>query len=128
NESGAIAWSNIKIQPDSTAEIPVEKGPSRYYAARGTDAAPITVGEQHEKFLFYRGVGRFPIPLSVRVSSYGHVTVENRGHDAVPEVILFENHAGRLGFRVAGPFGGKLALDEPALDADFSQLRQELEA
>jgi hypothetical protein len=127
NLMGAISWSNIKVQPGLSADFPQEKSPSRYYAARGTDAAPITVGEQHEKFLFYRGVGRFAVPLSVRVSGYGQVTVENRGHETVPELILFEKHEGRMGFRVAGPIVGTLALDEPAFDASFSQLRNALE-
>jgi len=62
--TGAIEWRNIKVQPDTSPALPVENHPSRYYAARGTDAAPIAVGDQHEKFLFYRGVGRFPIPLT----------------------------------------------------------------
>ncbi len=124
---GAIAWNNIKVQPGASADFPREKSPSRYYAARATDATPIAVGEQHEKFLFYRGVGRFPIPLSVRVSGYGQVTVENRGHETVPLAILFENRDGRMGFRGVSPIDGTLALDEPALDADFSHLRQALE-
>jgi hypothetical protein len=127
NLIGAIGWSDVKIQPGSTADFPAEKGRSRYYAARGTDAAPITVGKQHEKFLFYRGVGRFPVPLSVRVSGYGQVTVENHSQEAVPEVILFENREGRMGFRAASRVEGALALDEPALNAGFAQLRQELE-
>ena len=67
--TGAIEWNHIKVQPD-TRPTPPENAPSRYYAARGTDAAPIAVGDQHEKFLFYRGVGRFPVPL-VRALSRG---------------------------------------------------------
>ena len=43
---------------------PSRAAPNRYYAARETDSAPISVGDQHEKFLFYRGVGRFQVPLS----------------------------------------------------------------
>jgi len=64
--------------------------------------APITVGDQHEKFLFYRGVGRFPVPLSVHLPADGKIVIENRGHDPVPSAILFENRGGRLGYRNAG--------------------------
>ncbi|HEX4594377.1 MAG TPA: hypothetical protein VH157_08880, partial [Bryobacteraceae bacterium] len=67
------------------------------------------------------------VPLSVRVSGYGQVTIENRAREAVPQVILFENRGGRMGYRIAGPIEGALALDEPVLDADFSQLRHDLE-
>jgi len=130
---GAIAWSDIKVQPGTTPDYPVESGPSRYYAARGTDAAPITVGEQHEKFLFYRGVGRFQVPLWARVLDDGKVTVENRGREPVPAVFLFENRGGRLGYRNAGTLNpGRLnkspmTLDRPSLDGSLSQLRYDLE-
>jgi hypothetical protein len=125
--TGAIEWSNIKVQPGATPALPVESGPNRYYAARQTDAAPITVGDQHEKFLFYRGVGRFPVPLSAWVSGGGTVTVENRGQEPVPSVILFENRAGRFGYRMAGAISSAVTLDTPQLGASFPQLRHDLE-
>jgi hypothetical protein len=71
--TGAIEWNHIKVQPGATAALPLENAPSRYYAARETEAAQIAVGDQHEKFLFYRGVGRFPIPLAVRLSPDGKI-------------------------------------------------------
>jgi hypothetical protein len=127
NVMGAIGWSDIKVQPGSTADFPIEKSPSRYYAARGTDAVPIMAGGQHEKFLFYRGVGRFAVPLSARVSGDGKIAVENRGSDAVPSVMLFENRGGRLGYRNAGAVRRSVTLDAPSLDGSLSQLRYDLE-
>jgi hypothetical protein len=127
NTTGALGWSDIKVQPGSTANFPVEKSPSRYYAARGTDSAPITAGDQHEKFLFYRGVGRFAVPLSARLSSDGKIVVANQGPDAVPSVILFENRGGRLGYRNAGVIPDVVTLDAPSLDGSFSQLNKDLE-
>src|SRR5437879_7119377 len=100
--TGVIEWKSIKVQPDVSPPLPIESGMSRYYAARATDATPITVGDQHEKFLFYRGVGRFPVPLSVRFTGDGKIVVENRGHDSVPTAILFENRGGRLAYRNPG--------------------------
>ena len=125
--TGTIEWSNVKVQPGATPALPVERSPNRYYAARQTDAAPIMVGGQHEKFLFYRGVGRFPVPLSAWVSGDGTITVENRGHETVPSAILFENHAGHIGYRAAGAIANSLTLDVPPLDGSFPQLRHDLE-
>jgi hypothetical protein len=125
--TGAIEWKNIWIRPGTVPALPVESDPSRYYAARETDAAPITVDGQQEKFLFYRGVGRFPVPLSARVSGDGRVVVENRGQEPVPGVILFENREGRIGYRNAGAIEGAVTVDAPALDGSFPQLRQDLE-
>jgi hypothetical protein len=126
--TGTIDWSNIKVQPGTAPALPVENGPSRYYAARGTDAAPIAVGEQHEKFLFYRGVGRFPVPLRVRLAGNGQIVVENRGQDSVPRAILFENRAGRLGYRNVDGIGDVVTLDPPSLDGSLAQLQLDLEA
>ena len=126
--TGAIEWRNIKVQPGTAPVLPVESDPNRYYAARGTDAAPITVGGQHEKFLFYRGVGRFPVPLAARVSGDGKTVVDNRGQDPVTSVILFENRQGRIGYRVAGAIAKTVTLDAPALNGSMSQLRQDLES
>jgi hypothetical protein len=125
--SGGIEWRNIKIQPNTSPALPREEGPSRYYAARATDSAPITIGDQHEKFLFYRGVGRFAVPLSARLPGDGKIAIENRGPDPVPVVILFENRGGRLGYRSAGAISGDVTLDPPSLEGSFSQLRNELE-
>jgi hypothetical protein len=127
NLTGTIEWSNIHVQPGTSPSLPVESEPSRYYAARQTDAAPVTVGGQQEKFLFYRGVGRFPVPLSARVSAEGQVLVESRVQQPVPAVILFENREGRIGYRAAGAIHGALTLDPPPLDGSFSHLRRELE-
>lgn len=121
--TGSLEWKNIKVQPDTAPTLPVESGPSRYYAARGTDAAPITVGDQHEKFLFYRGVGRFPVPLSAKVSGDGTVVAENRGPDSVPLVILFENRGGRVGYTSLGAIG----VGQTARPSATPQLRYDLE-
>jgi hypothetical protein len=125
--TGGIEWKNIKVQPGATPALPAESTPSRYYAARGTDAAPITVDGQHEKFLFYRGVGRFPVPLSARVAASGEIVMERRNQEAVPSVFLFENRQGSMGYRTAGLFDKGLTLDPPVLSGSFPQLRQDLE-
>jgi len=124
----AITWNDIHVRPESTAQFLIEKGPSRYYAARETDAAPITVGNQQEKFLFYRGVGRFAIPLSARLSGDGKIVVENHGTDAIPSMILFENRGGHLGYRKVGAIQQEaVTLDRPSLDGSLSRLLADLE-
>jgi hypothetical protein len=125
--TGAIEWRNIKVQPDASPALRVESEPSRYYAARETDAAPLAVGDQQEKFLFYRGVGRFPVPLAASLSDNGTLSVENRSSDLVPAVILFENRGGRLGYRNAGSLRASITLDRPSLDSSLPVLRHDLE-
>jgi hypothetical protein len=126
--TGGLEWTSVRVQPDTAPLLPLENKPSRYYAARGTDAAPLEVGDQHEKFLFYRGVGSPPLPLSARVSAAGRIVAANRGAAPVPDVILFENRGGRLGFRNAGLLLDSVTLDLPSLDASFALLQHDLES
>src|SRR3984885_1126604 len=125
--TGAIEWPSIQVEPNTSPALPTETAPSRYYAARQTDSAPITVGDQHEKFLFYRGVGRFPVPLSARMGGDGSVEVKNRGAEAVPTVILFENHEGHLRFHNGAVVKSAVTFDAPSLDSSLPALRNELE-
>lgn len=125
--SGSIEWRHITVQPKSDPTLPLEALPSRYYAARATDSAPLTVGEQHEKFLFYRGVGHISVPFAARISSDGRIEVTNGGRDPAPAVVLFENRGGKIGFRNLGPLEETGTLDRPTLDASARQLQSQLE-
>ena len=62
-----LDWSGVTLAAATTA-FPTEQGKSHYYAARETDALPLRVGSQSEKFLFYRGVANFDVPLSARAA------------------------------------------------------------
>jgi hypothetical protein len=127
-QGGAIEWKSIQVRPDAAPAFPIEVAPSRYYAARATDAAPLEVGREHEKFLFYRGVADIPVPLSARVADNGQVTVANTGEDTVPVVMLFENRGGAVGYRNAGSIETSRTLEQPFLDeASSSQIKADLE-
>ncbi len=63
SQSGSgIKWANFIVKPGAQPNFPVEKAESHYYPARETDAAPIQLGAEQEKFLFYRGIGNFDLP------------------------------------------------------------------
>jgi hypothetical protein len=127
-QTGVIEWKSVKVQPGGAPAFPVEAAPSRYYAARATDSAPLQAGDQHEKFLFYRGVGRIPVPLSARLAEDGRVMASNSGAAAVPDVMLFENRGGAVGYRNVGHVESDVTIDRPALDESSSQLKTELQA
>src|SRR5262249_39248073 len=70
-----LGWRDVKVIPHEEVQLPTERKRSRYYAARETDATPLQTtfrndegkkGTEEEKFLFYRGVGTFELPLTVR--------------------------------------------------------------
>ncbi|HEY4262408.1 MAG TPA: hypothetical protein VGM98_19760 [Schlesneria sp.] len=62
---GGLRWSNVHIgdvQP--TVEMP-QTTEHVWLAPRKVDAAVVTVGNESERFLFYRGVGDLVAPLTV---------------------------------------------------------------
>ena len=126
--TGGIEWNGIQVRPGADPSFPTEKAPSHYYAARSTAAAPVMVNGKPEKFLFYRGVSRTPVPLSARVLDDGKIAIENRANDPIPSVILFENRGSRIGYTAAGPLYWSANIDPPSLGGDFESLRQELES
>ena len=122
-----IEWPSVHVSPEAPATFPRERADSRYYAARNTDAAPIAVHGQRERFLFYRGVADFDAPLSAAVDSSGHVRVKNLGEAELPAAFLFERRGAKLGFRVIGALKDERLMAPPSLDGSFDDLRQSLE-
>ncbi len=125
--NGSIEWRDIRISPDAAPDFPAERGTSHYYAARQTDAAPLQVGSQKEKFLFYRGVGTFPLPISAKATGDGQILVKNLGADALEGLILFENRGGKLRYQFAGAVQNEIALDSESLQSNWAGLLMDLE-
>jgi hypothetical protein len=107
---GTIEWADVKVRPGAKREFPTETGPSHYYAARDTDAAPIEVGSQKEGFLFYRGVGRFRPPIAATINAEGQILARNPQGEALGDVILFENRGGSITHHVRRAAGSQVTL------------------
>jgi hypothetical protein len=115
------------VLPNANAQFQSEPGDSHYYAARETDASPISVNGQQEKFLFYRGVAGFDVPISSEALDNGSVRVRNLGSRDLRGVVLLRNEGGRLSYRVHGTLRGEATLAEPAAIANPAAVRAELE-
>jgi hypothetical protein len=129
-ERQSINWNGFVAQPGAKERFPVDRSLSHYYPARETDAAPLSIGDEQkveqEKFLFYRGIGNFDLPLSVRLRD-DQALVRSAGPDEIAKVILFENREGRSGWRIHGPLKGEAAIARPALDQSVESLLREFE-
>jgi hypothetical protein len=126
-----IDWGRLKVMPAAAMTLPVESAESHYYPARETDAATLRVcspddgSSQHEKFLFYRGVGTFDLPLAVRLEGE-NVLLKNTGRDEISHLIIFENRGGKIGYRLCDTFTGEMTHERPALDKNMDSLLQDL--
>ena len=127
---GSVTWERILLRPDQEEELPREPAPSRYYAARQTGSTPLEVssegGEQHEKFLFYRGVSSEASPVTAKVSADRGIEVTNRSGDPVTDVFLFERRGKSLGIRSLTSVDGTALVEAPELDKTVETATEEL--
>jgi hypothetical protein len=127
---GSITWNSVSVSPNLAGEFPREVESNRYYAARETSSSPLrvktTAGEQHEKFLFYRGVSADSLPLSAKLNSDGKLVVKNLSEDEIPTAILFERRGERVGYRLAGALTNETTLDPPVLTGTLDALYGDL--
>ncbi|MGA8431853.1 MAG: hypothetical protein WB729_18660 [Candidatus Sulfotelmatobacter sp.] len=128
---GSISWDSVTVAPGLAADFPSAGETSHYYAARATDASPLLVnapgGNEQEKFLFYRGVSTFSVPLSAKATPDGKILVSNLGGEEIPAVILFERRGNHLGYRLGGVVRRELLLDSPDLTSNIASLSQDVE-
>jgi len=117
-EGGSLAWDHVAIQPGAEPALPSEAEPSRYYEARKTDAAPLQVpgpaGGEHERFLFYRGVGNLEPVLTASLA--GSQVVLRARERSIRWCLLFENREGRVGSVLVPLAHGAAQAPRPDLD------------
>ena len=148
----SIKW-NVRLTPDEEAKFPVEKHAreNHYYHARETDAVPLQVeldgrdlregrddyGDrllrgatllQREKFLFYRGVGAFPPPVTVKALGGDRVNVINTSGGKATGLVLVTVRDGKLGFRPVADLesGATAEAQLPAADGSRTALGDDL--
>ena len=125
-----IAWEKFKILPGRHSGFPVEPGRSRYYSARATDAAPLRIagsnGLEDEKFLFYRGVGNFDPPFSIKLRRRRIIATAS-SNSQISEAVLFQNVSGRQGYQVRSLAGDHAVFQADAPLEPAASLRGELE-
>src|ERR1035441_7531335 len=123
---GHIEWNPLTITPGEKPALPRGAGASHYYAARNTDSDPVRIGQDEEKFLFYRGIANFEVPLSARVTGANSVELRTASDEPMALAVLFENRGGQIGYRVMHGLRGRGAIETPALNGSLDRLKQEL--
>jgi hypothetical protein len=123
---GRLVWPSVEILPGEDLTLPSGSEDNHYYAARATDAAPIRVGKEREKLIFYRGAGNLDVSVRPRFTSDGKIEVRNGGPETVAAALVFENRGGKVGYRAVRNLSGAAVVDAPELTSDVSAVRTEL--
>lgn len=96
NYQGGIEW-NVQVQPpslDDNAAIFKPGETLTWIYPRQTDSALVrTADGAAEKFLFYRGVGNFALPVRFTLPADNTLNLKNLSQETLPAVFVF-NHPG----------------------------------
>jgi len=104
------------IQERTAALLPPVTDYNNHYAyARQTDSALVHVhradaspftgtGEKDhfEKFLFYRGLGDFKLPIKIVADGNGQATISNNGQDAIAWTMLLDVNGEEVRYTIGG--------------------------
>jgi hypothetical protein len=110
-QQSLIHWTGIDVLPAAgqakiAGRLRTDRSGSHYFAARETDSAYLGLNSfcrtnapiEYEKFLFYRGVGNFATPLTVRMKADGVLSLTNSGVESLRHlfVLKIENQVGHF--------------------------------
>jgi hypothetical protein len=127
-QTGTAAWTNVKVRPRAAADFAREDAPSHYYPARETDASPVQVGTDVERFLFYRGVGEFAPPVRATIEQDGRIVVRARAGTSLGDIVVFNNREGAVRFLARDVAGDRAAIDPEMIERrSLASLNRHLE-
>ncbi len=92
--NGSIEW-DVQVQPpsaDDNASVFKPGATPTWLYPRQTDSALVrTKGGEAEKFIFYRGLGNFSLPVKFTLPDDGTLHIQNDSEAAIPVMLIF-NH------------------------------------
>src|ERR1051325_1353026 len=104
--NSSLTWEKVKLIPAAAVKknmIPPATSTNDHYGfARQTDSAMLQIDDKliektyYEKFLFYRGVGNFELPVTLQSSADGKFTVQNSGKDQIHAAFLVQINNGHI--------------------------------
>jgi len=111
----------------------VKPGENPHYAyARETDSAhiqitdPATMNTYREKFLFYRGVGNFKLPVRVESSGGDHFTLTNSSATPIHYAFVVQIDQGKVRFARYDNIGASVNMTLPSETSSLEDLAGEM--
>ncbi len=84
--NGAMSWSvDIANQP---LTLPYVSAQDIWAPSRKVNSAFVKVGNENERFIFYRGLGHFDVPFEVWSTVDGSLVATNHSEQAIPAAFL----------------------------------------
>ncbi|MGB4774308.1 MAG: hypothetical protein WBP45_03990 [Daejeonella sp.] len=130
--NGWINWKATVLAPNSRAAYsnPKNKETKTWVTPRNTKANLIQSNGDTEKFLFYRGLANFTVPIHVKFNNEKELSIENKGNDKIPFVFVYEKtNSGAICWWSGGLSSNqsqKVNLSDSSPKADFKVFKEAL--
>lgn len=109
---GAMTWK-VALDPAIDPGLFPAVDPADIWApSRNVAATPLRAQGQHERFIFYRGLGRFSVPVRVQTVD-GEVRITNDGDAPLEGVMLLRPGADGGSFALLGALGPGQTVTHP---------------
>jgi hypothetical protein len=141
-ENSFLRWGKIRLIPQAQATSPagldpfmpnVKKSEGEHYAyARETDSAHIQMTDPamssiyREKFLFYRGVGNFELPVALKARGDGRFTAVNTGKTPLRYAFLVNIDGDQVRFARYDDIVATTAMTLPSQPSTLDALAKEM--
>lgn len=99
--NGSIEWEVELLERDNAYTFKPTQSPTWIYP-KVSDADMVKVGEEYEDYLFYRGIGNFPLPATFSVNEEDVVQVKNHSEEEIPFAFAFENTGKEIRYKTLG--------------------------
>jgi hypothetical protein len=83
---GAMDWT-AQLVP-GLRDFPAVSAEDIWAPSRNVASVPLTIGGENEQFLFYRGLGGFPVPFQAVANPDGTLAITNQSAEAIPTVFV----------------------------------------
>ena len=90
--NGHATWK-IKVLADTAGDLPTTSADSIWNAAREVKANTIEVNGEQERFIFYRGLAKFEVPLSYQITNES-IKVSNNSAQTIENAYILKFAAG----------------------------------
>jgi hypothetical protein len=107
---GSIDW-NVQVEPSSAndSETIFKSGETLtwVYPRQPSSAIVRAADGTAEKFLFYRGIGNFSLPVKFTLPDSNTIKIENTSDSAVPSMLVFNSQNGQVSFTLLNSINAK---------------------
>ncbi len=130
-KGGSLDWGKFQVLGrEDQPELAGPLGKTSWGFARNVASNTLAVGDQRERFLFYRGLGNFSLPLQATVAGNSARFVNPTGQGKVAAMFVMNVTAKSAGFTEVGALAGgdSTAVEIPAAALTLNEFVQALRA